>query len=345
MSTARPPIRLIDIAQEANVSKMTVARVLHNSGGTNVRVSQAVSERVKAIARKMDYQPNTLAQKLAGGRSNTLGVIIDSQASTAMFMTLQHLERQAAARGYRVMVGQAHDDADALVAIYRDLMRHGVDGVICMAHDYPQLGDKHYEALSHEPNLVFVDRPKLPQAAYVELRADWGVEQAVEFLHGRGRRRIGLQLYPTGTHCMLQRLAGYHHALERLGGGQERLVTYIQRPAGPDALARSAEAMVKGFVLDRRLDAIVVGNDLIAGHLIRAMTQQGVRVPQDVSVIGHDNQDFSSCFTPQITSLDQNVREQAEKVVQMCLGLIKGEASQQGRVASVRPRLVVRASA
>lgn len=346
MTQTRSPIRLSDIGKLANVSKVTVARVLHGSGAGHVRVSEETARRVRQIAQDMGYQPNKLAQKLAGGQSHTLGVIVDSHAPQTNLQTLQHVERQAAEHGYRVMISRMHDDPDLLVANYRDLNRHGVDGVICISHDYPRHGDGHYASLSQERHLVFLGKPQLRHMPYVEVCHDQGIVQAVEHLQRQGRQRIGIHLYATGSHAMKQRVDGYHQALNHAGNRHEPLIFQTSRPDHPALLADCAQHIARDFVLPQKLDALIASNDLVAGHLIKVLQRLGVKIPCDLAIIGHDNQDFCDCFSPSITTLDPSGHQQAHAIITLCLGLIRGDVwSDQTQPVAVKPTLILRESA
>jgi len=328
------------------VSKMTVARVLHGSGGGKVRVSAKTAQRVEAIARELNYQANAVAQILAGGKSNTLGVIVDSHAPLTVFRTLRHIERAAASRGYRIMIGETHDDPLGLVQSYRDLKRHGVDGVICLSHDYPGCSDEHYRQLDGESGLVYLDKPPLGSAAYVVVGRDTGVRLAVEYLLEKGRKRIGMQLLDVHTLSSLQRLEGYRQAIRDYAPKLDEMVDYVGRPKDAIQLKQVTIEIVKRFVIAKKLDAILAINDLWAGYLMAAMRAAGLRVPEDVAVIGYDNEEMSDCLLPRLTSIDQNSEAQAVALVEQCLAQIHDVAidttSWEG---GILPRLVIRDSA
>src|SRR5262245_955819 len=110
----RPPPRLIDVARQAGVSRATAAQVLNASGGQSVRVSEATRKRVLAVARAVDYRPNRVAQQLKGGRSRLLGVLLDSVNMEVMSNRLAALERRARQQGYRLTIGQVHQDPGAV---------------------------------------------------------------------------------------------------------------------------------------------------------------------------------------------------------------------------------------
>jgi DNA-binding LacI/PurR family transcriptional regulator len=339
-------VRLIDIANRAGVSKMTVARVLHGSGGGKVRVSDKTARRVEAIARELNYQPNALAQKLAGGKSNTIGVIVDSHAPMTVFRTLRHIECEAANRGYRIMIGETHDNPMGVVQSYRDLKRHGVDGVICMAHDYPGAGDEHYQQMADESNLIYLDQPAISSVAFVKVDRAAGIRTAIEFLLQRGRKRIGLQMLDTGSLSSQQRLKGYREALREHMQSRDEYVDYVKRLVNPQDVKHEAVNVVKRFVVAQKLDAILAINDLWAGYLMAAMRSSGIRVPEDTSVIGYDNEEMGDCLLPRLTSIDQNSEAQAAALVAACVTQIEGATlSRADGGMVILPNLIVRDSA
>ncbi len=123
-------VRLIDIAERAGVSLETVSAVL-SGRGNSIRFSKEKAEKIRAIAREMNYIPNFSAKMLSGQSSHTLGVLIDSGDVAVRYEQLAAIDQAAERRGYRLLIAEAHANAEKLLLNHRTLLQYGVDGVIC----------------------------------------------------------------------------------------------------------------------------------------------------------------------------------------------------------------------
>lgn len=148
---------MIDIAERVGVSKGAVASVLSNVGKNVIRVSEAKRAEILRVAREMNYVPNITARALAGKSGMKIGVLIDSHAPRCTYRILWSIEETAVKAGYRLMIGQAHDDPQSLFDCYDNFMRHGIDGVICLAHEYSGHEEEVRSYFQDKKNLVFHD--------------------------------------------------------------------------------------------------------------------------------------------------------------------------------------------
>ena len=152
-------VRLVDVAKRVGVSHAAVSSVLSVNRKGSIRVGKATSENIRRVAREMDYQPNIAARQLKGKRSHIVGVIIDSYAPQIAFDRLSEIEQSLNRYGYRLMVGQSHGDIKHLQQYAADFLSHGVDGVVCISHDYPDSGAKVAGIYSRFKNIVFIGKP------------------------------------------------------------------------------------------------------------------------------------------------------------------------------------------
>ena len=343
VSVSGRPARLVDVARAVGVSRTTVGRVLLGSGKKNVRVGTKTMQAVRRAAKKLDYQPNAAARQLAGKRSGVIGVVIDSCVGEIQFNRLSILERQAAGEGFRFMLGQSHDEPERIQAYVQDFASRGVDGVICISHEYPGSAGRVASMLSELPNVVFIGRPALAGATYVEVDTADGVGQSVRYLLSRGRSRIGLMLSNTAYGSMVRRKQGYVQEL-RAHGAQvnENLVWSANQDSQPTdgAMQRAIDALVVG----QKADAIQASNDAWAILLVKRLKQRGYRVPDDVAVVGCDNIEMSLLCEPELTTIDQSNQALCQRVMAILFDLINGKAS-RGIAETIRPKLIVRESA
>lgn len=338
------PVRLVDVARKAGVSRVAVARVLLGTGGVHVRVSDKTSQKIQRIAQRLGYRPNIMAQQLKGKRSGVIGVIIDSYAAQVQFESLSIMERQAAQQGYRFMVGQSHGEFERIAGYADDFVARGVDGVICISHGYPDKGKQIAQLFSRLPNVVFINRPAIEDAHYVAVDTADGVRQSVEHLLQTGRQRIALMLSDRLYLSMQERRRGYLETLAAHGRPvDERRIWVAEQPQPTPELL---DSMIDDLLVRQKVDAIQATNDIWAVRLMKRLLARGIRVPDDVAIVGYDNLELAELSQPELTSIDQNVPQVSRLAVEMLLHLIEDHPADENAERSrlVRPRLVVRQS-
>ena len=345
-----PAATLADVALRAGVSRVAVAKVLLGSGGPTVRVGRETAARIHQVAETLRYTPNWAARQLAGKRSHLIGVIIDTYSAPVHFERLSLLEREAAALGYRFLVGQSHDGADWVRDYIEDFRARGLDGAICMAHQYPGREREIAEAFSQLPHGVFVGKPGPGSGglAYVAIDLGDGVRQAFEHVWSRGRRRVAIVLFNMETPSMIRRYKGYRRALEVHGLAPDPTLVCGGVPNQPWRGEPSTETMlpyVSDLILHHKADAILAPNDRAAVVVIKALRHLGCRVPDDVAVAGFDNIEIAALYEPPLTTVDRRNKELARSAVRLLVRLIEGrDVPAEQRRITIKPELIVRGS-
>jgi len=341
---------LADVARGAGVSRVAAAKVLLGSGGPNVRVGRKTADRVHQVAEDLRYTPNRAARQLAGKRSNLIGVIIDTYSAPVHFERLSLLEREAAELGYRFLVGQSHDGADWVRDYIEDFRARGLDGAICMAHQYPGREQEIAEAFSRLPCGMFIGKPgrDCDGPAYVAIDLADGVRQAFEHVWARGRRRVGIVLFNMETLSMIRRYEGYCKALEDHGLTPNPDLVCGGVPNQPWMGEPSTETMlpyVSDLVSRHKADAILAPNDRAAVMVIKALRRLGRRVPDDVAVVGFDNIEIAAMYEPPLTTVGRMNKELARSAVRLLVRMVEGEdVSAEQRRVTIKPELIVRES-
>ena len=348
-STAPPAVRLLDVAREAGVSRVAAAHVLNGAGTESVRVSEATRKRVEAVASRLRYRPNRAAQQLRGVRSGLVGVIFDSQWPTNL-LRLSSLEKAGIERGLRFIVGQVHGDARLSARYLDDFQDRGVEAILAIVDlkrdSLPELGP----LFQGRTNVVFHGRALNedgPQNNGLCVRVDTadGIRQSVAHLVERGRRRIALLLSHSGDEFMSYRRAGYAAEFAARGlAVDERLIWSAESASGLPDLATLDRAIDE--LIDRqKADAVIAADDVWAVRLIQRLKARGLRVPDDVAVIGYDNLDLATVIEPSLTTIDQRHDEYAAAAVDLLWRVTQQEdIAPADRVRVIRPRLVVRES-
>ncbi len=289
-----------DVAARAGVSRTTVSFVLNDRPGTNISPSTRV--RVLEAANELGYHPHASARGLAGGKSHTLGFVLrqspEQVAGDAVLVeTLRGLASAARTAGFRVMV----EPLDPTDGTYDALLRaQHTDGIVVSG---PRIDDTGLVRLAHD-GFPIVLQGSLPgiEAPSVDVDNVRGARLAVDHLIGLGRRRIAcITNAPLAYTAAQERLDGYRMALDDAGiGYDESLVAIADFDAGS---GHRAMASLLGSGATARLDAAFVASDVVAFGAIAAIREAGLRVPDDISVVGFDDIPLAAFYDPPLTTI------------------------------------------
>ena len=333
-------VRLVDIAREVNVSAALVSKVLNGNSG-NIRVSPEKAEMIRKTARKMNYTPNINARALAGQSTKVIGILIDSKAPTVSFRLLAEIEHEATLHGYRTLIGEAHDSVENLYETYQHLRKHGVDGVICISHDYPGENEKLEEYFRDCGPIVFLGQPEIRNHSHIILEIDSGIRDAVRYLRESGRKRIAMLADRNmEDHSIQDRIRDF---LSVYPQGQDMLIPFLYSPGDALTMRKDVRQIIKNFIIPRKIDALLAANDISALILLGELNASGLNVPGDIALIGHDNEFFSECCPIPLTTIDENNAVRASCAVNMLLDTIREfPKTCITHKITVKPELVIR---
>jgi len=330
VAPAGRPAVMADVAALAEVSQQTVSRVVHD----NPNVSRSTRERVCTAIRQLDYRPNTLAQALASGHSNTFGVVSFDTTLYGPATILLGIEKAARRAGYAVSIASLEflDRSSMLGAIQR-LEGQGVEGIVVIAplkSTVVALG-----GLTARVPLVAVEGGPGESVPAVTIDQFAGAATATRHLLELGHRAIGHVAGPLGSLEADQRILGWKTTLKAAG---------LQAPPfiRGDWSAQSGYDIGRTLAARPELTAIFSGNDQMALGLIRALHEAGREVPGDVSIVGFDDNPESAFYAPPLTTVRQDFSEAGRRCLQLLVSLIENRAS--GTSVTIAPKLVVRAS-
>ncbi|RTQ51660.1 LacI family transcriptional regulator [Hymenobacter gummosus] len=338
MAKGNKRISIADLAAELGLAISTVSRALNNAPD----VSGATKAQVWALAEKWNYQPNSLAASLRRGRSNMLGVIVP-HINGAFFPAVVHgIENGASQAGLNVLICQSNEDARQEQKHVEALLKAQVDGILVSASNTTE-DLAHFERIRAQGTpLVFFDRmPALPQACGVVVDDYRGAYQVMEHLIGQGCRRIAHLAGPPHLNTTAERLRAYREALLAHGlPFDEQLVV----PLDNSTTDAGAAAMRRLLGLYQPPDAVFSAYDFPAGGALQLLEERGIRVPQDVALVGFSNEPFTTMVRPRLSSVDQRGVLMGEAAVQLFLQLLKRTELFSGRRIVLKPQLVVRES-
>ncbi len=342
---------LSDVAREAGVSRTAAARVLLGTGGEHVRVGEEARKRIEEAARRLRYAPNRLAQQLRGASSRTIGVILDTVNAPVMSERLLALEGHASRMGYRLLVGQTHGQVETLREYIGDFAGRGVEAVLGLFDLAPGRDERAQAGFGKFRKVVFHGRPAWRGGYSVRVDTAAAIRAGVDHLLTRGRKRPALALGNTiGDELMELRREVFRDQVKR---GRRKGVVWDAGEVGSgvtdgggidpasEILAQGIETMVtKGGA-----DAILASNDIWATRFILQLQKSGLRVPEDVAVIGHDNLDIARVVSPSLTTIDQCHEAYAVAALELLLEVAAGRRlAPERRIRTIAPRLIVRES-
>jgi len=337
-------VRQIDIARKLGLSQQAVSAVLTRGGASRIRVSDQTAERIRKAAERMGYRPNRSAQQLAGRRSGVIGALIGAKDSRIVYMQMAELEKLAFERGYRLSVGLVHDE-NQTAAYVDDFESRGVDGVLCIQHEIPGSNEAIPRRLAQMDHVVYLNKPAwVKQPHYVEVDFADGIYQAVNHLWSRGRRRIAIALPGDKGIAIRGRLSGYKQAMKERGVKLDPSLMWLG-PIRHTLEQMHVERIIDEMIVPHFPDAVLASNDEWAVMLSKAVRARGMRVPDDLAIVGYDNIDIARAAEPEITTVDQRLDEVAPRMLEMLLALVEGStASSRPQAVTIKPRLVVRES-
>ena len=294
------PPGLKDVAARAGVSIKTVSNVVNGY----VHVAPDTRARVQDAIDALGYRPNVAARQLRSGRSGVIALALP-ELQSPYFAEMAGLIVQAAElRSWTVLIDQTDGQADRERNLVAGLRRHAIDGLIFSPL---ALAGEELAGRGDTPMVLLGERIWHGPADHVAIDNTAAAADATRHLAGLGRRRIaaiGAQDRPSAATAH-QRLAGYHQALDEAGlPADPRLVAEVDSFHRADGAA----AMARLLDLPEPPDAVFAFNDLLALGAIRTLLTRGLRVPQDVAVIGFDDIEDGRFSTPTLTTIAPDTR-------------------------------------
>jgi LacI family transcriptional regulator len=324
------------------VSVATVSRVLNDYPD----VSEATRARVLSAIEEMDWTPDRAARLLATGRSHTVGVILETGAGHP---DLQHPFFQEVLGGLKRIVGDEGFDlllfgatrtrtVGSGASYLTRAKHHRVEGVVIMGVDR---NDPQVEALTRSgiPCMAIDQDFVGGRTGYVSSDNVAGAALAVRHLHGLGHRRIGLIGGPTDTRPGVDRLLGYRRELSRLGL-ENRPGWVVEGDFYPDSGYRAMRELLS---VPDRPTGVLAASDLMAAGALQALEEAGIRVPDEVSVLGFDDIPLAGLLRPALSTVHQDGEALGRAAGEALLQMV-AEPSRGAPTITVPVELVVRGS-
>ncbi len=327
------PVSIKDVARAAGVSHPTVSRALRGSP----LVLPGTAQQIQRTAEAMGYKPSAVARSLVTQKSWTIGVVVASIADPFYGEVASGIEEVASANGYSVILANSPIDPAREVAVVRSLQEHRVDGILVTASRVGEL----YISISSEMRIpiVLINNQHDGEFVYsVSIDNVGGAFAATMHLIELGHKHIAYLGDSLGFQTDKERFAGYRKALARHGISFNK-----ELAASSNGLPEeSAEAVRELLSLKKPPTAIFCYNDMSALGAIEAARSKGLRVPEDLSIVGFDDVFFSRYLQPPLTTVRQPKQEMGRNAMNILLSLLAGDAPK--KQVCVHGELIVRSS-
>jgi DNA-binding LacI/PurR family transcriptional regulator len=336
-------VRMIDVAREAGVSYAAVSFAL--SGQDRIHgIHPKTAEKIRRVARQLDFHPSHAAQQLAGKRSGVIAVLANNFFNQPPLRAFSWLNHVASPRGLETVAWEFGPTA-AVDEYVGKCLAWNVDGLIFLAMNDKRLKPKAAKALARLPRVVSLfDDPGIPGGYCIEFDSNEGVRQAVGYLYGQGRRKVVQILENLDTMMNRRRHEAFLAVHKELG-----------RRASKDQICLATQgwghndypkfAALCDELIDRRgADAIFADNDFTATFLAKAIQRRGL-LPKDVAVVGWGNETLSVWANPALTTVSFRMKEMVTAALDLLGELIERPDQPRTETIRITPELVVRESA
>jgi LacI family transcriptional regulator len=331
-------VRLKDIARDLGVSVVTVSKVLRNHSD----ISDETRDRVLKRMKELNYRPNLAARALVTGRSFSVGLVVPDLVHPFFAEVAKGLSKILRKKGYSLLIASSEEDPELEQQELDMMLARRVDALVVASAQWTVESFRRIE--EQKTPYVLIDRQfaGLP-ANFVGVDDEAVGALATSHLIEQGCRRIAHIRGPelsTG----LGRLEGYRRALAK--HGLAPMPGYVVMGRSVDNLSDTSghEAMLRLLALKPRPDGVFCYNDPTAMGAMKAILDGGLRVPEDVAVIGAGNVNYAGLLRVPLSSIDQHSDSIGERAGKLALSLVESKTAVRPKTVLLDPGLVVRAS-
>ena len=309
---------LKDLADKLGVSIATVSRALRNSH----EVGEEMTQKVKKLAKELNYRPNPFAQSLRKEAPRVIGVIVPNLVTHYYAAVLEGIEDYASKLGYSVISSNSHEDHEREAQALDNFLNMHVEGIIaCLAQDTTDYS--HFEQL-HEMGvpLVFFARCCLEDIfSQVVGNGDVAAQEATQHMIETGSRRVAFIGGPNHLDMVRRRKHGYLEALRENRIPIDRDLVVCDK-IDFDVARKATLRLLEG---ENPPDAILAFNDIITYAAFDAIKSKGLRIPEDVAIIGFTDGDTAAFVTPRLSAIMDQAHVQGTKACQLLMKSINGD--------------------
>ncbi|SEK92816.1 transcriptional regulator, LacI family [Kosakonia sacchari] len=325
-----------DVARAAGVSTSTVSHVINKDRF----VSDAVREKVETAIKTLNYAPSALARSLKINQTRTIGMLITASTNPFYSELVRGVERSCFERGYSLVLCNTEGDEQRMNSNLETLMQKRVDGLLLLCTETHQPSQEIMQRYPSIPTVMMDWAPFNGDSDLIQDNSLLGGDMATQYLINKGFTRIACITGPLDKTPARLRLEGYREAMMRAGltirEGDE-IESDFEFGGGFDAM----QALL---AMNERPQAVFIGNDAMAVGAYQALYQAGLKIPQDMAIVGYDDIELARYMTPPLTTIHQPKDELGELAIDVLIHRIAEPGLQQQRL-QLTPILIERGSA
>lgn len=328
---------IFDVARHAAVSTSTVSHVVNGTRKVSAETARRVQEAIAAVG----YTPNGIARALAVSTTNSVGIAVSTISNPYFGDIIGAIERECTRLGLMVFLSDTHDNPEHELRVVKAQHLRRVDGIILAPSETGDSETLNYIETNKIP-CVLVDRLTSSKFDRVGIQNKHAMGMVVGHLADHGHKRIGFISGQPGFATAIERTEGFRAAISERGLSFDE--TLIR--AG-DSIVGAAAAATELLSRPDRPSALAVGNNMSMIGVMRAIRAIGMRVPEDIALVGFDDFEWADCFEPRLTVIAQPVEEIGRKAAELLVRRIA--ADQNGELLKpqtvrLKPTLVIRQS-
>lgn len=324
-----------DVAKYAGVSTSTVSHVLNSTRF----VSEHVKERVEKAVAELSYRPSSIARSLKGQNTKTLGMLVTASQNPFFAEVVHGVERRCYERGYTLFLCNTEGDVSRMKANLGALEEKRVDGLLLLCSEVNNDIITLLQAEWSVPIVVFDWGPQSDTVDRIYDNSLHGARLATEYLIRKGHRAIGCITGPLDRRSAEERLLGFRNAMK----DADILVRDEWIVEGDYGCEGGVSAMKQLCRLPERPTGLFVCNDMMSIGVLSEAFRLGLRVPEDISLVGYDNIYIANYMTPALTTIHQPKGEIAAMAVDTLVDRLDSKRA-KGKVIKIEPRLIERQS-
>jgi LacI family transcriptional regulator len=307
-----------EVAKLAGVAPITVSRVINNAE----YISDETRQKVEAAVSQLGYVPNTLSQSLRWKQTGMLALLLTDVTNPFWTTVARGVEDAASEAGYHVILCNTDESPEKQKSYFNALLQKRVDGVLLVpARD--ELDDIQQACQLHVPLVVLDRRLRQPLVDSVRCDSEQGAYRLTRLLLERGHRQIALLTGSQQVATATDRLNGYRRALREAGIGESAEMAFY----GAFTLESGQALARQALAANPRPTAIFAGNNFIAIGMMQALHEAGIRVPEEISVVGFDDLPASLLIDPFLTVAAQPAYEMGAQATKMLIKRLAGDGA------------------
>jgi len=329
-------MNIYDIARKAGVSIATVSRVINGTGP----VSEKTRDRVTKVMEELGYTPNVFARGLMVNSIKVLGLLTIDVRDLYYASAIHTIEVEARQRGYDVILCSTGNDINQKKKYLKLLLQKRVDGIILVGSVFKEkTNNSHILEAARDVPVVMVNGDVEGDNIYSVICDDsFGIYSAVGHLVKNGRKDI-VFINDVDTFSGIAKTKGFKNGMKEYGLNLKQ-----------DSIIKTTEGINGGYAAveklineGKKISAIVAAQDILAVGVLKRLQEAGIKVPEDIAVIGYDNSLISCCTTPELTTVDSKVEAISSLAIKTLIDVIEGKNVPVKTV--ITPELVIRGTA